>query len=96
MANDNGVLAVLQEVALTASLKAMALTLQLNGQERSFQTLQNDTTLTSIVAELGLKSDRIAIEVNGEIIPRTQWEQTSIKSADKLEVVHFVGGGSGR
>ena len=40
-----------------------------------------------------MKLDRVAVELNLEIVSRTQWETTTLKNGDKLEVVHFVGGG---
>jgi thiamine biosynthesis protein ThiS len=43
---------------------------------------------------LGLKSDRIAVELNGEIVPRSTWNETGISTGDRLEIVHFVGGGA--
>jgi sulfur carrier protein len=49
----------------------MALTLILNGQSRSFEALEEAANLEQLVAELGLKGDRVAIEHNGEIAPRT-------------------------
>ena len=71
----------------------MSLTLVLNGQPRTFPELQEASTLDQLVAELGLKSDRVAIEHNGEIVGRTAWPQTHLSAGDRLEVVHFVGGG---
>jgi sulfur carrier protein len=72
----------------------MALTLTLNGQPRSFTTLDERSTVTDLVAELGLKSDRIALERNGDIVPRAAWASTKVADGDRVEVVHFVGGGS--
>ena len=43
---------------------------------------------------LGLKSDRIAVELNGEIVPRSTWNETGISTGDRIEIVHFVGGGA--
>lgn len=51
-------------------------------------------TLSALIAELGMKSDRVAIELNLEIVPRPKWQATTLKNGDKLEIVHFVGGGS--
>ena len=51
-------------------------------------------TLSALVAQLGMKSDRVAIELNREIVPRDQWPQTPLRDGDRLEIVHFVGGGS--
>src|SRR5208282_2556457 len=52
-------------------------------------------TLGALVAQLGMKADRVAIELNREIVPRDQWPRTSLHDGDRLEIVHFVGGGSG-
>jgi sulfur carrier protein len=71
----------------------MALTVILNGQSRSFDALEEAANLEQLVVELGLKGDRVAIEHNGEIAPRSNWAQTVLRGGDRLEVVHFVGGG---
>ncbi len=72
----------------------MALTLIVNGQSRTFETLPETASLEKLVGELGLKGDRVAVEHNGEIVPRAGWAATELNSGDRLEVVHFVGGGS--
>jgi sulfur carrier protein len=72
----------------------MSLTLVLNGQSRTFPTLPQPARLDQVIAELGLKGDRVAVEHNGQIVPRNAWPQSSIAAGDRLEVVHFVGGGS--
>lgn len=71
----------------------MSLTLVLNGQSRTFASLQQPAALNDLIAELGLQGDRVAVEHNGEIVPRASWTQTIIATGDRLEVVHFVGGG---
>ena len=72
----------------------MSLTLMLNGHSRTFDSLSNPTTIYQLISELALKGDRIAVEHNGAITPRTTWPETTLKEGDRLEVVHFVGGGS--
>lgn len=67
------------------------MTLHINGEQREFP---DGLTVAALVAQLGMKPDRVAVELNLEIVPRTQWETTTLKDGDKLEVVHFVGGGS--
>jgi thiamine biosynthesis protein ThiS len=42
---------------------------------------------------LGIKPDRVAVELNRNIVPREQWEKTPLSDGDRLEIVHFVGGG---
>jgi len=69
------------------------LQIQLNGQIRSVADLAAPATLDRLIEALGLKADRIAVEHNGEIAPRTTWAQVKVESGDKLEIVHFVGGG---
>jgi sulfur carrier protein len=71
----------------------MPLTLVLNGQSRTFEMLVSGSSLQQLVEALELKSDRIAVERNGEIAPRTSWPAVSVDAGDRIEVVHFVGGG---
>jgi thiamine biosynthesis protein ThiS len=70
------------------------LNIQLNGRQRSLAELHSPAPLDRLIAVLELKADRIAVEHNGEIVPRAVWPATPISSGDKLEIVHFVGGGS--
>ncbi len=72
----------------------MALQLTINGQPRRFDLLSPGDTLLQLVAELALKSDRIAVEHNGELAPRATWSAVLLQESDRLEIVHFVGGGS--
>lgn len=69
------------------------LTVQVNGQQRPLATLADPSELVIVIAALELKADRIAVELNGEIVRRGAWSQTEIRSGDRLEIVHFVGGG---
>ena len=73
----------------------MPLTIVLNGQPRVFTTLPESPSLENLIEALGLKSDRVAVERNGEIVPRTSWAEAPIADGDRLELVHFVGGGAG-
>ena len=65
--------------------------LQINGEQRDFA---DGLTISALVAQLGMKPDRVAVELNLEIVPRTRWEAITLKHGDRLEVVHFVGGGT--
>jgi thiamine biosynthesis protein ThiS len=64
--------------------------LVINGEEKDFPELP---TLATLVEHLGLKADRLAVELNRDIVPRASWDSTGLKSGDRLEIVHFVGGG---
>ena len=61
----------------------------INGEQRQLEV----TTLSTLVEQLGMKADRVAVELNREIVPRDAWPQTLLRDGDKLEIVHFVGGG---
>ncbi|MGB8481660.1 MAG: sulfur carrier protein ThiS [Acidobacteriaceae bacterium] len=67
--------------------------LTINGREREFQELQSNCTLQHLVELLQLKADRVAVERNGDIVPRATWVEVYLEDGDKLEVVQFVGGG---
>jgi thiamine biosynthesis protein ThiS len=67
--------------------------LTINGEDRS---LPSAASLDALVEQLGMKSDRVAIELNREIVPRDRWSQTGLRDGDRLEIVHFVGGGLGK
>ncbi len=62
----------------------------INGDARDFS---EPLSLDALVSQLSMKQDRVAIELNREIVPRDRWPQTSLADGDKLEIVHFVGGG---
>ncbi len=63
--------------------------LVINGDERTLAS----ATLDALIEELGMKGDRVAVELNREIVPRASWSATALKDNDRLEIVHFVGGG---
>ncbi len=64
--------------------------LVINGENRDFDY---PLTLAGLVEKLGMKQDRVAIELNRDIVQRGQWAEKALASGDKLEIVHFVGGG---
>lgn len=72
----------------------MALRVVVNGSPREFGELEDGAPLTRLVEAMGLKPDRVAIERNGEIVPRRSWAGATVGGGDKLEIVHFVGGGT--
>ena len=50
--------------------------------------------LALLIEQLGMKQDRVAVELNRDIVPRTKWAETNLSEGDRLEIVHFVGGGT--
>jgi thiamine biosynthesis protein ThiS len=64
--------------------------LQINGEAQDFTS---PLSLAALVDQLGMKADRVAIELNRTIVSRDQWTKTNLAEGDRLEIVHFVGGG---
>jgi sulfur carrier protein len=66
------------------------ITIYLNGEPRD---VPEGITLAGILKWLEFPEDRIAVERNLEIVARADWDKTPVSAGDRLEVVHFVGGG---
>jgi sulfur carrier protein len=64
--------------------------IQLNGEARQIAV---DTTVLGLMELLGYAGKRVAVEKNGEIVPKSQHAETVLKQNDKLEIVVAVGGG---
>jgi len=62
----------------------------INGEEKTFDA---PLSLAQLIEQLGRKGDRVAVELNREIVARAQWAETQLNDGDRLEIVHFVGGG---
>ena len=61
----------------------------INGETKEF----NKYYLSDIIIKSNLDPARVAVELNGKIVPRADFKNTSLKDGDSLEIVHFVGGG---
>ncbi len=66
------------------------ITLKINGESRQFPAA---LTVARLVEALGYTGKRIAIERNGEIVPKSQHASTALATGDQLEIVVAVGGG---
>ncbi len=64
--------------------------LTINGEERQVPPV---TTVTELVAALELDTRKVAVERNLEIVPRSLHAQTPVADGDRIEIVHFIGGG---
>jgi thiamine biosynthesis protein ThiS len=64
--------------------------IHLNGELREVPA---NLTLAALLEWLKLPTDRLAVECNLEIVPRSKWGDVVVQANDRLEVVHFVGGG---
>jgi thiamine biosynthesis protein ThiS len=65
----------------------------LNGDEKE---IADGIAIPSLISELGLAPERLAVEVNRRIIRKADWDSTTLAEGDKVEIVHFVGGGAAK
>src|SRR5678816_866597 len=68
----------------------MTIEIRLNGES---QQLPASLTVLQLLEYFGLPQERVAVERNRSIVPKSRWESESVSSGDEVEVVHFVGGG---
>ena len=64
--------------------------LLINGEERGFEQI---ASLAALVTALGLDPRKVAVERNLEIVPRSIYAETALADGDRIEIVHFIGGG---
>lgn len=77
---------------MTSSATTETIALTLNGELRRFRA---GATVADLVRDIGLDPAKVAVERNMEIVPRSTLTQVVLGEGDMLEIVHFVGGGSG-
>jgi len=68
------------------------LTIVVNGDQTQ---IAEGSGISDLVKSLGLVTERVAVEVNKRIVRRADWSSTTISEGDRVEIVHFVGGGEG-
>lgn len=68
----------------------MQITITLNGEPRA---LDGPVTVAGLVRALSLDGRKIAVERNQEIVPRGRYDMVELGQGDRLEIVHFIGGG---
>ena len=64
--------------------------LTVNGEERAFADIAH---VADLVAALGLDGRKVAVERNLEIVPRSTYSRVALADGDRIEIVHFIGGG---
>jgi thiamine biosynthesis protein ThiS len=64
--------------------------IKVNGESHE---VPNGLDVPSLLEHLGLRGERVAIERNLEVLPRSSWVATQVVAGDRYEIVHFVGGG---
>lgn len=55
--------------------------------------MPNEFNLTELLAHLSMPRERVAVELNEQVVRKKDWETITINDADKIEIIHFVGGG---
>jgi thiamine biosynthesis protein ThiS len=68
----------------------LVITITLNGEKRS---INEGTTVSALLEELGLRPELLAVERNRDIVPREAYGETVFQEGDVVEIVTFVGGG---
>lgn len=69
---------------------SLTLNIVINGEQRE---IAQDMLLSALLSELELSGRRLAVELNGSIVPRGNFETTTLKHDDRVEIVHAIGGG---
>jgi sulfur carrier protein len=66
------------------------MTITINGE---IKELESEVNLSRLIELFSLPSQRVAVELNREVVRKNDWDLTIVKDADRIEIVHFVGGG---
>ena len=66
------------------------MTIVVNGKQTE---VEEGSGISDLIDSLGLNKERVAVELNRRIVRRADWDSTAIAEGDKVEIVHFVGGG---
>jgi len=69
----------------------MPIEITVNGE---LQKVPEGLDVPRLLAHLGIRAERVAIERNLQILPRARWAATQVASGDRYEIVHLVGGGA--
>ncbi len=64
--------------------------IELNGERRD---VPSSITLSELINHLALAPERLAVELNHKVVRRSEWQLTTLAEGDRVEIVHFVGGG---
>ena len=70
---------------------AEAIQIQVNGEQRG---CRSDATVGDLLRELAIKTERVAVELNLEILDRKEFDQRGLKQGDRVEILSFIGGGA--
>ena len=77
---------------MTDASPGTSIHIQVNGEP---QTTPSGSTVAGLLTQLDIRSDRVAVEVNLQIVDRQNFERQSLQDGDRVEIISFIGGGSG-
>lgn len=75
---------------MTESTTTTRIGVEVNGERRE---VPRGASVAELLALIGLAAPKVAVERNLEIVPRSAWATTTLAEGDRLEIVHFIGGG---
>ena len=75
---------------MSATASTQLLSIRVNGESRR---VSGGSSIAGMLGELGIDPQRVAVERNREIVPRSTFDQVEVADGDAFEIVHFVGGG---
>jgi thiamine biosynthesis protein ThiS len=78
------------ELILLIRVEEVDMQIVLNGD--TLETA-DDCTVETLLQQLGISRERVAVELNADIVPKADYEKRLLSAGDKIEIVHFVGGG---
>jgi sulfur carrier protein len=65
-------------------------TIQLNGEPYA---IEENEPLVTLLEKLGMRTGRVAVEINQAVVPKADYARTTLRSGDQVEIINFVGGG---
>lgn len=87
---DSRQITVWQEFGVFGLSQTKMIEIVVNGEARQ---VPQGTTITGLLAQLGIRPDRVAVELDRVIIKSSFWPEATLAPGAKIEIVHFVGGG---
>ena len=77
---------------MSGTSSGTSIQLLVNGE---FHTILSGSTVAGLLHQLDIRSDRVAVEVNLQIVERDRFETCTLQEGDRVEIISFIGGGSG-
>jgi thiamine biosynthesis protein ThiS len=76
---------------MTTAEENARMTIEVNGESRK---IEDGQTVAALLKDLDIRADRVAVELNLEILNRSDFETRGLREGDRLEILSFIGGGA--